>query len=201
MIRPRPARPWRWPWPPAVRRRLTAAARATSIRARVMAAAALLVALTSLVTGILGVTLLRGYLLGRSDAQLRNFAAVAGRVLSKTGTPPRRPAQQALPTQFLVEVVSADGSVRLAGGPLHDTGAPALTAARHSEPGGPFTAPAGDAPGDSWRVLVRPLSGGRHLVVAYGLADLNSTVARLEAADAVAGGIAVALLVVVGRQP
>ena len=42
-----------------------------------MAAAALLVVLTSLVTAVLGTTLLRSYLMSRSDAQLRDFAKVA----------------------------------------------------------------------------------------------------------------------------
>ena len=47
-------------------------------------------------------------------------------------------------------------------------------------------------------MLVQPLSGGEHLVTAYSLDDLNSTVTRLEVADAIAGGIAIALLALVG---
>jgi hypothetical protein len=43
-----------------------------------MAAAALLVALTCLVTVVLGTTLLRSYLLSRSDAQLGDSPKVAG---------------------------------------------------------------------------------------------------------------------------
>jgi two-component system OmpR family sensor kinase len=163
-----------------------------------MAAAALLVVLTSLVTGFLGTTLLRSYLLDRSDAQLRNFATVASRIMSKPDVPPRQNGQQTLPTQFLVEVVGANGTVQVTGGPLHDADRPALTAAQLREADTPFTAAAVDSPGESWRVLVQPLSGGEHLVTAYSLNDLNSTVTRLEVADAIAGGIAIALLALVG---
>ena len=164
-----------------------------------MAAAALLIALTSLVTGLLGATLLRSYLLDRSDTQLRSFAAVAGRVFSRPHAPPRQAGQQqALPTQFLIEVVSADGKAELAGGPLHDADGPKLTTAQLRDQGTPFTAPAAGSSGHSWRVLVQPLSGGRYQVTAYSLDDLDSTVTRLEVADALAGGIAVALLAGIG---
>jgi hypothetical protein len=57
--------------------------RGASLRTRVMAAAALLVALTCLVTGVLGTALLRSYLLSRSDAQLRDFATVASGIVAR----------------------------------------------------------------------------------------------------------------------
>ena len=87
-----------------------------SLRIRVMAIAAILVALTSLVTGFLGTALLRSYLYDRADTQLRDFGVVASRVLERSHPPVRQSAQQqTLPTQFLVEVVSADGQVQRAG--------------------------------------------------------------------------------------
>ena len=178
--------------------RVRAGFKGASLRTRVMAAAAFLVVLTSVVTGVLGTTLLRGYLLGRSDAQLRSFAQVAAHVLTRQH--PQRPpgGQQALPTQFLVEVVSADGNVQTADGPLQTAGGLRLSAAQLRQLEIPFTVPASGAGGHSWRVLVKPISGGRHLVTAYSLDDLDSTVTRLEVADAVAGGIAVALLAGIG---
>jgi len=163
-----------------------------------MAAAALLVLLTSLVTGFLGVTLVRSYLLARSDTQLRSFSSVATRIVAKTDKSPALEGKQTLPTQFLVEVVAADGKVQVAGGPVHDADGPVLTAAQLRATGTPFTAAAAGSPGESWRVLVKPLSGGQYLVTAYSLDDLNSTVTRLEIADAIAGGIAVALIALVG---
>jgi signal transduction histidine kinase len=170
-----------------------------SLRIRVMAAAAFLVVLTSVVTGVLGTTLLRSYLLARSDSQLRNFAKIASRILTQPHRPiPHNGQQLALPTQFLVEIISASGQIQTPGGSLHATHGPQLNAALLAPGRNPFTVPATSAAGHSWRVLVQPVSGGRHLVTAYSLDDLNSTVTRLEVADAIAGAIAVALLAGIG---
>ena len=76
-----------------------------------MAIAAILVALTSLLTGFLGTALLRSYLYSRADAQLSHFAAFVSRVLERSHQPVRPNGQeQALRTQFLVELVGADGN-------------------------------------------------------------------------------------------
>ena len=61
-------------------------------------------------------------------------------------------APQALPTQFLVEVVSAGGQVSMAGGPVGAADGPRLSAAQLSDTGTPFTAAAADTSGGSWRV-------------------------------------------------
>ena len=164
-----------------------------------MAAAAILVALTSLVTGILGTALLRSYLYSRADAQLRVFAAVASRVLERSPAPVRPSGpQQALPTQFLVEVVSPTGQVQTAETPLDDSDGPRLSAAQLRDDGNPFTVSAAGTSAHSWRVLVKPLSGGRHAIIAFSLDNLNSTVTRLEVADALAGVIAIAVLAGIG---
>ena len=174
--------------------RRRAGLRGASLRVRVMAAAALLVALTSLVAAVLGTTLLRSYLLSRSDSQLLDFSKVASRIVDRQQLQPAGSSRsQALPTQFLVEVVGAGGQVQVAGGPLGSASGLRLSAAQLGQTGTPFT-----AAGGSWRVLVEPQSGGAHLVVAYSLGDLNSTVTRLELADALAGGAAVVLLAGIG---
>jgi two-component system OmpR family sensor kinase len=164
-----------------------------------MAAAALLVVLTSLVTAVLGTTLLRGYLLSRADAQLKDFETVASRIVARQQLQPGGSSRpQTLPTQFLVEVVGTDGQVTMAGGPLGTADGPRLTAAQLSDTGTPFTVPAAGTSEGPWRVLVQPLSGGSHLVIAYSLGDLTSTITRLEVADALAGSVAVVLLAGVG---
>jgi two-component system OmpR family sensor kinase len=164
-----------------------------------MAIAAILVALTSLLTGFLGTALLRSYLYSRADAQLSHFAAVASRVLERSPGPVRPNGQeQALPTQFLVEVVSAGGQVQRAETPLDGADGPRLSAAQLRDEGSPFTVPAAGALAHSWRVLVEPLSGGRHAVIAFSLDDLNNTVTRLEIADALAGVVAIAALAGIG---
>jgi signal transduction histidine kinase len=163
-----------------------------------MAAAALLVALTSLVTAVLGTTLVRSYLFSRADAQLRDFATVATRIVERQQLQPGDSSRpQTLPAQFLVEEIAPDGKISVAGGPLGSADGPELTAAQLSEAGTPFTA-AADTPEGSWRVLVQPLSGGSHLVIAYSLGDLDSTLTRLEIADALAAAVAVGLLAGVG---
>jgi two-component system, OmpR family, sensor kinase len=179
--------------------RWRAAVRGASLRTRVMAAAALLVVLTSLVTAVLGTMLLRSYLLSRSDAQLRDFAKVATRIVERQQLQPAGSSRsQALPTQFLVEEIDADGRIKVAGGPLGSANGLRLSAARLSDTGTPFTAAAVGTSGGSWRVMVQRLSGGGHLVIAYSLGDLDSTVTRLEIADALAGAVAVVLLAGIG---
>jgi len=164
-----------------------------------MAVAALLVVLTSLVTAVLGTTLLRSYLLSRADTQLQDFATVANRTVAREQLRPGDSGRpQTLPTAFLVEVIAADGQISMAGGPLGATDGLRLSAAQLSDVGSPFTAPAAGTSGDSWRVLVQQMSGGGHLVIAYGLGDLDSTVTRLEIADAIAAAAAIVLLAGVG---
>jgi two-component system OmpR family sensor kinase len=152
-----------------------------------------------LVTAVLGTTLLRSYLLSRADAQLQDFATVAGRIVERQQLQPSDSSRpQTLPTQFLVEMVGADGQISMAGGPLGATDGPRLSAAQLSDVGTPFTAPAAGTSGGPWRVLVQRLSSGGHLVIGYGLGDLDSTVTRLEIADALAAAVAVVLLAGVG---
>ncbi len=167
-----------------------------SLRVRVMAAAAILVTVTSAVMGLLGTTLLRGYLMDRIDTQLHTFGSAVTRMLAHPppgGRPhPNRPQ---LPTTFLVEVIEANGQVRVTPGSLHDIRPPRLTAAQLHGPASPFTAAAAGDPGHSWRVVVRSLPGGRHAVIALSLDDVQSIVGQLEIAEVVAGAAAVALLV------
>ncbi len=168
---------------------MAAALRGASLRTRVMAAAALLVVLISLVTAVLGTTLLRSYLLSKSDAQLRDFATVASRIVQRQRLQPAESSgrPQSLPTQFLVEVVSADGKISMAGGPA-GRGGRAAAVRRAAQPDRNAVHRAGHRyPGGSWRVLVQRLTGGSHLVIAYSLGDLDAAVTRLEVADALAG--------------
>jgi signal transduction histidine kinase len=179
--------------------RLRMALRGVSLRTRVMATAALLVLLTSVVTAVLGTTLLRSYLLSRADNQLQDFATVATHIVERQQLQPSDSSgHQSLPAQFLVEVVAADGQVSMAGGPLGRADGPRLSAAQLSDVGMPFTATAAGASGDSWRVLVEHLSSGGHLVIASSLGDLDSAVTRLEIADAIAAAAAIVLLAAVG---
>jgi two-component system OmpR family sensor kinase len=185
---------------PAARlRALPALLARASLRVRVMAAAAVLVAVTSLLMGLLGTVLLRGYLFGRVDAQLRSFSMFASRVVThpRPGPRPRRGGSQ-LPTDYLVEVVGPGRQVHVTPGSMHGIPPPALTAAQLNGPAVPFTAAATGSAGHLWRVLVRTVPGGRHVVAAFGLDDVQSTVGQLEIADTVAGVAAIVLLAGIG---
>ncbi len=170
-----------------------------SLRVRVMAAAALLVAVTSLLMGLLGTVLLRGYLFGRVDAQLRSFSMFASRAVThpRPGPHPRHGGPQ-LPTDYLVEVIGPGNQVHVTPGSMHGIPPPALTAAQLNGPATPFTAAAKGSAGHSWRVLVRAVPGGRRVVAAFGLDDVQSTVSQLEIADTVAGVAAIVLLAGIG---
>ncbi len=173
-----------------------------SLRVRVLAAAAILVTITSAVMGLLGTSLLHGYLLSRTDAQLKSFAspgraAQARRALARDRPNPP-PGTFQLPSDFVVEIIDADGAVHLAPGSQRRVPGPRLSAAQLRATGRPFTAAAAGDPGHSWRVLVRSLPGGRHLVAGISLDNVNSTVARLALIDTAAGAIGIALLAAVG---
>jgi two-component system, OmpR family, sensor kinase len=175
----------------------TAPARA-SLRVRVMAAAAVLVAVTSVLMGLLGTVLLRGYLFGRVDAQLRTFSSFISRVASRPPPPHPQPGPSQLPTDFLVEVIDAGGQVHVAPESRHGIAPPVVSAAQLHGRDTPFTAPAADGSGHLWRVVVRAVPGGRHVVIAVSLDEVLSTVGRLETADTLAGAAAIVLLACIG---
>ena len=182
--------------PASLRRAVLARA---SLRVRVMAAAAVLVAVTSVLMGLLGTVLLRDYLYSRVDAQLRTFSMFASKVVTHPRPAERthRPGSQ-LPTDFLVEVAGPGKQVRVAPGSIRGIPPPALTAAQLRGQGVPFTTAAAGAAGHSWRVVVQALPGGRHLVTAFSLDEVQSTVRQLEIADTVAGVAAIVLLAGIG---
>jgi two-component system, OmpR family, sensor kinase len=171
-----------------------------SLRVRVMAAAALLVAVTSVLMGLLGTVLLRDYLYGRVDTQLSTFSSFISRVVTHPRPVPRphRLGSQQLPTDYLVEVVGPGGQVEVTPGSRQGIPPPTLTAAQLDGPAVPFTAATKGSAGHSWRVVVRAMPGGRHVVAAVSLDDVLSTVGQLEIADTVAGVAAIVLLALIG---
>ncbi len=183
-------------------RRLPRSLANASLRVRVMVAAAILVMVTSALMGAVGTTMLRYYLVGRVDAQLLAFGgprARAGR--PPAGLSPRklpRGGAPDLPSLFLIEQISAGGRVQVVSGSVHGAAPPDVPLAQLRDPGGPFTASAAGDPGHSWRVLVRPARTGGYVLIAYNIDALNSTVARLEVADAAAGLVAILILAAVG---
>jgi two-component system, OmpR family, sensor kinase len=181
-----------------------------SLSVRIMAAATVLVMVTLAVMGAVGTAMLRSYLFGRVDQQLLAFVGSTrrgrppgshpgGRVpqeLAPGKLPPAGAPQ--LPSLFLVEQIAANGRVQTISGSVRGAAPPQVPGAQLRHPGDPFTAAAAHDPGHSWRVLVLAIRGGRHLVVAYNLDALNSTVTKLDAADAAAGAVAILILAAIG---
>jgi two-component system, OmpR family, sensor kinase len=185
-------------------RRLPRSLAHASLRVRIMAAAAILVMVTSVLMGAVGTAMLRDYLIGRVDQQLLAFGGPRGR--GGRGHPPGglspgnlpRSGTPQLPSLFLIEQFSAQKRVERVSGSVHGAARPEVSTARLRDAGGPFTAAATGDPGHSWRVLVRPGPGGGYVLIAYNIDALNSTVARLEAADAAAGAVAILILAAIG---
>ena len=174
-----------------------------SLRTRVMAAAAVLVALASAVMGFMGTQLLKGYLVDRVDSQLRGFSQL---ISNQNGFPDflppggRPPQTSQLPSDFLIELTDNGGRVtRVVRSTLNGSvPPPALSPQEVMTATQPFTAPATGDAGHSWRVKVQQFPDGTRVVIAFGLDGVNDTVGRLALIDAGAAAVAIALLAVVG---
>jgi two-component system OmpR family sensor kinase len=188
----------------AVRVRAQALGERVPLRVRLVAALVVLGALALAAMGFAAGTALRTYLVQRADAQLMAFAdqALQGDLPLPQKAPPR---DAQLPTTFFVAVLNAHGSGpgRL-DRPLHDErDAPRLptldsrAVARHD--GRPFTVSSRGAGGHDWRVLAMPLSDGTStVVVGLSLEDVETTVAWLNAINAIVGLVVLVLLGVAG---
>ena len=183
-----------------------AAFASASLRTRVLVTTCLVVAVALAVMGTAGTVLLRGYLIGRADAQLGVFATGAGRF-----HPPLAPDHGAssqpragnpeLPSAFLVEVVSANGHVdRVLRAPLGgQDSSPFLhvPAGQLKATSSPFTVRSGS---HSWRVLVMSRAGDQFTVVGVSLDNVLPVVSRLMLIEFLAALVALALLVVIGAR-
>lgn len=198
---------------PAVRARLRRISRRRSLRARLMVGVLVLVALGLLVADIASLALLRSYLIGRMDEQLRFAQTQLARVEQLRGSPPdmqhldneRREAWRALQGMldvYVVEYRDADGDVvaRYTGirraDALPDLPPLALPQARERA-GRPFRVETrGDRHRVGYRVLVRVWPGDQGTTtVAVDLSESAATVGRLLIIEA---GVTLTVLVLVG---
>jgi two-component system, OmpR family, sensor kinase len=175
------------------------------LRVRLVAALVLLVLVALVTTGVVAATQLRGYLLDRTDAQLRSAShSIVERI--EHGGDYFGPEQggSELAGAFYVQLANANGQpVQALRDPQHaHKPAPDFpTFTRHAleeRAGRPFTVHSlrGD---DRWRVDVTALPGGSGSVaVAVGLDDVDSTVRRLASINLIVGLLALALLAGLG---
>ncbi|GAA1569563.1 HAMP domain-containing sensor histidine kinase [Kribbella sancticallisti] len=163
-----------------------------------------LVTAALLASGLVATTILRGYLLDRTDTQLQAAAAQL-----KEDPPPRGPIGDRnrgskLPSAFVFQRFDANGSqidppFRQ---PLRPTEAqpnlPSLTLAQVvARDDKPFNVPAASG-SETFRVIASPSGDGGYLMVAQSLGDIDRTLQRLVGVQIAAGVILLVLLAGVG---
>lgn len=174
------------------------------LRVLLVAASTVLVALGLAISGFVASTVLRGYLVGRVDDQLRQASQHFGGPEFRRGPlgggglrPPANDIESDLYAAFygprggtpLVEIKPAYGPA--------SQSTPQLPAVAGSgalvNSGRPLTV-SSVAAGGSWRVLARPTAGGGQLLVARSLSDVDHTVGRLQLLELLIGlGVVVVL--------
>ena len=163
---------------------------AVPLRVRLVAAVLVLVALGLLVSGLVAAGSMRSYLVTQEDEQLKTAIRSPGLGLNGPGGRGGQ-RQNASLNRFYVQVIT-DGGVRVE---LSTTPAqpPELPSAEETPVGRPFTVPASEGD-DRWRVLAAATRDGDVVVLASDLGDVDRTVDRLVATEAVVGAVVLALL-------
>ncbi|MCW2883919.1 MAG: hypothetical protein JWL58_781 [Streptosporangiaceae bacterium] len=170
--------------------------------ARLVAGTLLLVAVALVVTGLVGIRMLRGYLTDKVDQQLQ-FATHTR--VPQQGAPPaaaaRPPDQQRMRRftgLYYSVILNPDGTIadRLADPLTEDLPAlPVLSAdAVAKRNGHPFTVGSVNGRNGRWRVVARSEANGRSRVAALSLGEADNTVARLTLIDAGVGAVVLAFL-------
>jgi two-component system, OmpR family, sensor kinase len=180
-----------------------------SLRARLLLLTLLLVTTGLVASDLIVLATVRGSLVDRADEQLQRF----GEPLSHRDpvrTTDVRPYNQgagrrttpALPSQYLVQFLGANGSVeQVLREPMGDADpGPRLTGL--GPLGRPFDAP-GERAGHRWRVLVLPLTKSnpttpQYVLTAISLDDVDSTVSRLRTSFLAIGGAVLLLIAALG---
>ncbi|WP_019632968.1 sensor histidine kinase [Actinomadura atramentaria] len=166
---------------------------------RLIAGVLLLVALGLVVMSTASVGVLRSYLVGRADEQLRdNVARAVKQVAPQLGTAEDR-VYVRLPSEMFIAVRGTDGQVREGDPPPFGTaGRPRLSARDYGRTGEPFTSSGTDGGRTPWRVIAEPLPDGSVLVLAVSLQEVERTVGRLAGIDAIVGVLVVAGITILG---
>ncbi|MBV9592963.1 MAG: HAMP domain-containing histidine kinase [Actinobacteria bacterium] len=177
-----------------------------SLRLRLVVGVAVLAAVGLAVSGTLGVTLLRSYLVHQVDQQL---AGIADRAPGGFGGPERRildpgavsARSQALPTPFVFTVLGPSGQiVSQAGGSSAADKSPrpqlaGLTPMKlAAESGRPFTLPSTDG-GSDFRVRTVTNADGTTTVIALSLESSDATVRRMELTVMIVAVVVLVLLI------
>ncbi|MCP9967637.1 HAMP domain-containing histidine kinase [Actinomadura madurae] len=155
-----------------------------------------LVTLGMTVMSAAGASVLRQYLVGRADDQLRGSV---GRAIDQVVPQLRRGQTQItvrIPSEMYGQVRTTDGRPLGQNEAWSESGHPRLPADLNGRIDRPFTV--SGTGGSTWRILAEPIPGGALIVLAFSLDEIDRTVRRLVAIDAIVGLLVLAVLVVLG---
>ncbi|WP_092628847.1 sensor histidine kinase [Actinopolyspora mzabensis] len=151
--------------------------RARSLRRRLLIGATLLATIAVLASQVIGVVVLRSWLLGRVDEQLEDFRPPRPEVIG--GPVPGEPdGERRLPSDFRVYFYTPSGELRKSLGSGPENGPELRPGGSISEYREPTTVPARSG-GGSWRVLRQDIPGEGSAVVALPLDTLQGAVSKL----------------------
>jgi two-component system OmpR family sensor kinase len=175
------------------------------LRITLVALLVVLVALALVATGAGATAMLRGYLVGQMDAELRTVLKQAESNGSIVAACLAEDAQW-LPSSTYVACLSPDGTVTVLGSPpergddlpdVHDVGEDDHGRDGGGGPAHPRTVPSGGG-GADWRIVTAELRGGHTLVVGTDLGRDQASIGRLVALQVVVGLIVLVVLGVAG---
>ncbi|NDU77763.1 HAMP domain-containing protein [Actinomadura sp. DSM 109109] len=168
----------------------------TPLRVKLIAGMLVLVTLGMTVMSAAGASVLRQYLVGRADDQLRGSV---GRAIDQV-VPQLRSGRARItvriPSEMYGQVRTTDGRSLGQNEAWSESGHPRLPANLNERVDRPFTV-AGTG-GSTWRILAEPIPGGALLVLAFSLEEIDRTVQRLVVIDAIVGLAVLAVLAAVG---
>ncbi|WUI04513.1 HAMP domain-containing histidine kinase [Spirillospora sp. NBC_00431] len=154
-----------------------------------------LVALGMTVMGAASTSVLRQYLVGRADDQLRGSV---GRAVDQVAEGLRRGERQIpvrIPSEMYAQVRASGGTVVAQNPAWSESGHPKLPADVSERIDRPFTVRG--TGGSQWRILAAPVADGI-LVLAFSLEEIDRTVRRLVAIDVIVGLLVLGVLVGLG---
>ncbi len=178
--------------------------RRAPLRTKLVAALMTLVAVALLVIGLSSVFVMRSYLTGRVDNDLRSITQAANNANTANQQSATRKFAVILPSKYFAKVVGPGGVTDLQ---LDRTryqqadlpAAPNTADAASGQVDTIYTAEAADGQ-TRWRVLVTPDTAfpGYYAVIGEGLSDVDSSVSRLVLAELLVGAGVLILLGVLG---
>ncbi|MEU8799045.1 HAMP domain-containing sensor histidine kinase [Spirillospora sp. NPDC048819] len=172
----------------------------TSLRVKLVAGMLVLATLGMTVMGAAGASVLRQYLVGRADDQLRGSV---GRTIDQVIPHLERGQTRftvRLPSEIYGQIRVNDGRTVGQNPAWSDPGHPRLPEDLSGWIDRPFTVSGTGGSTSSWRILAEPIPGsdGAILVLAFSLDEVDRTVRRLMAIDAIVGLVVLAGLVGLG---